>query len=471
MRLDIQRSQGVGGVKNDSPANATKQVEGKAFDYKVTESSPQADASVMKGCDHDEGIDVDSPSLHKRHVTFSDTVQVFEFDPDSAPSDITGLDDDLELGDADSIDGDFEFDDTDSVDLEGDPVTDDLSLDNNGHPDETGTQSSKLTRLLGGLQGAKKTIKDFAVSLPEKVRSKLPRRLVNTVALNMPSPKTLKERITGKVTEPKAELHKAKFEALKQETNSALEKIEHASVYDGDGQSIGVDQLPSLEADIAAAKTRLADLTKAYKSKGLDAEASADIQNDIDQTILNLERHQLTRKKLLDKKQLVVKSTREEKLETLNKDYQAKLQGNRTKSQNMAFEIKQQENTYHFHKSTLEARHKQTGLKGLEREVKNLEQQVDQASGLAKEPGQDVIHIGNNETINLGKLRVQLAEKKTHLTELRTNLEPLEQQMNEAKKALEKQKNELRDLDNEMIRDKREYDRGVNYLKAQLKNK
>ncbi len=414
---------------------------------------PRTDAFGLKvdnGRDEEIEEDIDTGSVSGEWDTKSDFSTDDELDLDryETRSEGSGFDDDFGL-DVDDEDWDDDEQPTDEA------------------PGSTSSQSSIKERLSNALEKVKtlrKKITDWIISVPQKVSRKLPRKAADSMVLHAPSPKALKERITGKVADASPRMQDL--------SRQAQQEVHHLSKPGGDSEYAEVDQLAQVKLRISETTQRLDELRNEREDlmKAFDADNAVEQLDAInhEKSVLtsDLKSYKTAEKMLQDMRKPVASQVQQDRLAAENNAYGGKVKEYRDHSKALFQKLKKRDKEYAKLKSSLkeDIQQKQRSIKQLKSEIKTLEKTLKQIDKDVPSPDGNIIHVENGVAYHYDELRSELKNLEQRLQSEETVLLNTKNNIKKKKEQLTAVKEEQSALRQQMRKDKSEHQRALSVI-------
>ena len=334
-------------------------------------------------------------------------------------------------------------------------------------PGSVSSQSSIKERLSSALDKVKtlrKRMTDWIISVPQKVNSKLPRKAKDSMVLHAPSPKALKERITGKVTDASLKMPNLSIQAKKE--------IHQLSKSQGDSEYAEVDQLEEVKQRIIETEQRLykLDNERAALLKVFDAEDALErldaINREVSELALDMKSYKTAEKMLQSMRKPIAKRVQKNSLAAENNAYADKVKTYRESSTELSEQLEARGKEYTELKSSLkeQIQEKQRKIKQLKSEIKKQEKRIHQIERDVESPDKKIIHMGRKGTYDYDELKVNVEELKERLQSEENSLLNINDNIGKKKDQLNAVKEEQSEKRKQMRRDKNEHERMLNVL-------
>ncbi|GAA4651381.1 hypothetical protein GCM10023116_36650 [Kistimonas scapharcae] len=313
-----------------------------------------------------------------------------------------------------------------------------------------------------------KSIKDWVISLPNRVMNKMPRKVADAFVLHAPSPKALKERVIGKIANPSSHMQDLKRESSERLHN--LSKPGGPSAHADDDQLAAVEKnIENTETELQTCKQALEDLLDHFDSE--DALQRRDELNQRISTLTSdLKSYQLAEKMLLKMIKPVADKVQKDLQAEERTDYDAKADTFKQQSKGLDTELALLEKDYADLKSSLkkniQALKKEINAK--EAEIKKLQNKMEQIDSKEEAVENPFVYLGG-VAVPYDQAGDMLKNKQEELLDLRQSLENTQHNISSKKKEVTDQRDKLANLRNEMRKDKSAFERNVNAIKKGTK--
>ncbi|WP_211826157.1 hypothetical protein [Kistimonas asteriae] len=499
MTSPIHGSQGAGGlpfggVSHEGDSVVTHQHR----TIKVTDPVLKAKLIAMADMQDQPSPNVSQKSHDDRVITATDTTYSLKAESDSTRRASAGEDRDIAPdegliegfnSDTQSVPGDFEDDtasvidhreldtasvfaemdiDDDDVDIEG--VSTELeSIEDGEEVTEHVSLKERLANASANVsQKAKtlgKSIKDWVISLPNRVMNKMPRKVADAFVLHAPSPKALKARVIGKIANPSSHIQDLKRESSERLHN--LSKPGGPSAHADDDQLAAVEKnIENTETELQTCKQELEDLLEHFDSE--DALQRRDELNQRISTLTSdLKSYQLAEKMLLKMIKPVADKVQKDLQAEERTDYDAKADTFKQQSKVLDTELALLEKDYADLKSSLKKKIQtlKKDIEAKEAEIKTLQNKMEKIDSEEEEVENPFVYLGG-VAVHYDEAERMLEDKKDSLQVQRDQLDNIQRNISAKKKEVQDVKGEQATLRKEMRKDKSAFERSVNSLKG-----
>ena len=496
--MDIQRSPGAGGLPSGVGSHEGDTVAKHHLrTIKVTDPVLMAQLKAMPDMHANPSLTAtDTPFLPKscedRTITATGTTHLLKAESDSRPQ--VRIELDIHTEPDEGIVADIE-DDTDSVidDVESDTQSeiddlDDFELDEDADIARTDTDSEsmesaeegtehvslreRLTNVSASVsQKAKtlgKSIKDWVISLPNRVMNKMPRKVADAFVLHAASTKALKERVIGKIANPSSHM-----QDLKRESS---ERLHNLSKSGGPSAHADDDQLAAVEKNIENTETELQTCKQALEDllEHFDTEDALQRRDELNQKIStltsDLKSYQLAEKMLLKMIKPVADKVQKDLQAEERTDYDAKVDTFKQKSKELDTELALLKKDYADLKSSQKKKIQilKKDIKAKDAEIKTLQNKMEKIDKEDEEVETPFIYL-DGVAVRYDQAEDILNEKQEELLGLRQSLENTQRNISSQKQRVTDQQDKLVNLRKEMRKDKSAFERSVNTIKKDTK--